>query len=459
LQHIVLFIFISVTSLFASFNEYDYHTKDIEILKSFDIDESFLSDKGFIKVQNSLETHRKDIFIKRLDNAYMLIPMLKQKIKEADIPESFLYLAMAESNFLLKAYSRKRASGLWQFMPRTGKRYGLDINLYVDERRDMMKSTDAAITYLKRLHTYYDKWYLAILSYNCGEGRVAEAILRSSIDKYINENPTRKNSYEVKYLKNYLKKVRKGRVYISSVLDKTEKMLGVDVELSDLMRVQKKVRRQYLPRESRHYIRKIVAYATMANRVNYMTEEESDHLLNHASVTPITSVTIKGGVHLSYIADAAQMNLDELSYLNGHLNYALTPTYSKEYQVYLPYEKLATFKENYDPSTIQNRYVIHKVSKGDNLGYIGRKYGINYKIIKSYNNLRSDMLSLNQKLIIPILNDNEVAVYKTKSYIVKSGDTVSSISRKYQTTVNQIVKDNNLESDGSIKIGDTLVIN
>ena len=459
MNRIITIAFFSFSLLFSSIGTYDNAQKELEILRSFDIDASFLTDKGYIKVKNALQTTRKDIFIKRIDNAHLVIPILKQRIKESGIPSSFLYLAMAESNFLLKAYSKKRASGLWQFMPYTGRRYGLDMNIYVDERRDILKSTDAAITYLKKLHNYYDKWYLAILSYNCGEGRVAEAILRSSIDKYISQDSSRKKSYKVKYLKNYLKKLRKGRVYISSVLEKTEQMLGVEVELSDLLKVQKKIRRQYVPQESRDYLRKIVAYATMANSVGYMVDEESNYLLNHATTMPITSVRIKGGVHLSYISNAIQMDLSELKSINGHLKYALTPTYSKEYNIYIPYDKLALFKENYDPTKVKNRYVIHRVTSGDNLGYIGKRYGINYKIIKSYNNLKSNMLSLNQKLIIPILKDSEVAVYKTKSYIVKSGDTVSSISRKYRTSIGQIVKDNNLSSGGRIKIGDRLVIN
>ena len=450
---IVLAIFVS--SIFALNEEYQFDATEIQILKSFDIDESFLSDPILDKMKSSLETHQKERFLERLNNANILIPLLKDKINEAGIPSAFLYLAMAESNFSLKAYSNKRAVGLWQFMPQTAKRYNLTVDLYVDERRDILKSTDAAIAYLKGLYEYYDKWYLAILSYNCGEGRVMEGIIRASIDKYIAQHPTKKNSNEVKRLRNTLAQVKKGRVYIKSALQEVEK-LDIDIELSDLLKVQKNVKRQYLPKESRYYIRKIVAYASMANKYQYLNNGDSSYILNRGHASPLITVPLSGGVHLGEIASFIGMPLKELMEYNRHLNYKLTPTYAKEYNIYIPYDRLAFFKESYKEGNSDKKYLIHKVAKGDNLGFIGKKYGIDYKIIKSYNNLTTNMLSLNQKLIIPIF----VGKSGQKSiHTVRRGDTIGSISKQYQTTIDRLVRDNSLSNNGLIKIGDKLVIN
>ncbi|MBW3672008.1 MAG: lytic transglycosylase domain-containing protein [Acidobacteria bacterium] len=99
-------------------------------------------------------------------------PMIRQKLAERGMPQDLVYLAMIESGFQPKAYSVAHASGIWQFIPETGQRYGLEINRAVDERNDPEKATDAALSYLSDLHERFDSWYLAAASYNTGENRV-----------------------------------------------------------------------------------------------------------------------------------------------------------------------------------------------------------------------------------------------------------------------------------------------
>jgi len=98
--------------------------------------------------------------------------LIYAKLKEHQIPEDLIYLALVESGFKVKAYSRAKASGLWQFIPETGKRYGLDVNYWVDMRRNPELATNAAIGYLKRLNNEFNDWLLAMAAYNCGESRV-----------------------------------------------------------------------------------------------------------------------------------------------------------------------------------------------------------------------------------------------------------------------------------------------
>ena len=99
-------------------------------------------------------------------------PMIREKLAARNMPQDLVYLAMIESGFQPKAYSPAHASGIWQFIPETGKRYGLEINRAVDERNDPEKATDAALSYLSDLHERFDSWYLAAASYNTGENRV-----------------------------------------------------------------------------------------------------------------------------------------------------------------------------------------------------------------------------------------------------------------------------------------------
>jgi len=309
-------------------------------------------------------------------------------------------MAMAESNFTPDAYSKSKASGMWQFMPYTAKKFGLKINKYMDERRDPIKSTIAAIKYLKYLHKIFGKWYLVALAYNCGEGRVLRAKRRAKTDN-----------------------------------------------LEILLNPKKK----YLPRESRTYIRKILMMQNMANSPDFILENNSAYLLNQGSAETFSKVFVRQGTSLSSVASSIGISLKGLKAYNPQLRYYFVPPKIGKYHIYIPYNKQIAFKQNFNPKKSKGRFFAYRVKKGDSLHKIAKKYRISYRVLREFNHLKSNLLHVKQSLIIPSIRP------PTISYIAKNGDTLGKISKKYKVAVNKIIRVNHKKST-TIKIGEKLVI-
>lgn len=186
IKKIILLISVTVC-LNASLVNTSFVYSDVKVLDELDIKSTYITDYLFQKEFQKRLKHTKDRYTEKLNNAYLFVPQIKNILKENNMPSAFLYLVMAESNFKLNAASHKSAKGLWQFIPQTAKHYGLETNSYIDERMDIIKSTKAAVVYLKRLHDMFGKWYLAAVAYNCGEGRVIEGLTRATIDMYCDD--------------------------------------------------------------------------------------------------------------------------------------------------------------------------------------------------------------------------------------------------------------------------------
>ena len=403
-----IFLLLAPLVLFANLNYAYNYNKEIQLLDAFDIEASFLLDPTVNKLKNSNKAiYKNKHFFRAMDDAFIYIPTIKSILAEYEIPPEFLYLAMAESNFSNRAYSRKRASGLWQFMPRTAKGFGLKIDDYVDERRDPIKSTKAAAKYLSHLHKRFGKWYLAAIAYNCGGGRLAKGIRKAGTDD------------------------------LKVLLD---------------------AKKAYIPRESRRYIRKIIALTLLGNDDRFLLNSEYGHLLNRASAYSMSTITLSSGESLKRVAKIIDIPLKTLKKLNRHLRYDFVPPYKKGYQVYIPYVKLAEFKQHYKKGNIKKIYKIHVVTNGDNLSYIGEKYRVPYKIIMDFNNLKHSRLKLKQKLIIPITTRVKPRKIDHRYYyLVKKGDTLESISRAHKVTIKNIQYHNRLRGT-KIKIGERLRI-
>ncbi len=350
------FVILALLSQFAfaffSFNENSYSnvSDEIKILKSLDIDTSFAQDKHYIKMKNEIDKLKTKYFLQILEQGQIFVPILRKMISESNIPDTFLYMAMVESKFKIKATSHKNAKGLWQFIPKTAKTIGLKQNRYIDERLDPIKSTQAAIKYLNYLHDRFQKWYLVAIAYNCGESRLARAIKRAKTDK-----------------------------------------------LSVLIDNQKK----YLPKESRDYIRKIIIMALLANNKDLVIKNGAEHLFNTAYNSTLIKVYAKGGMSLKKIAKAIGVSYKKLKEYNHHIKRGvLPPTYSK-YHIYIPSDRVVYFNANFsEPTYKAENMFIYRVKKGDNLSKISRKYNLKISTIKRLNNLNKDLLKIGDTLTL-----------------------------------------------------------
>ncbi|XOB60976.1 LysM peptidoglycan-binding domain-containing protein [Campylobacterota bacterium DY0563] len=463
----ILFVLLIFSAyLNATLTGSNFTQRDLQILEDLDINPSFITDYKLQEVYERLQNKTSlDHYIRKMEDASIFIPRIKEILREESIPDSFLYMAMAESNFTIDARSNARATGLWQFMYATGKRYGLNSNMYVDERMDLVKSTVAATKYLKALHKRFGKWYLAAIAYNCGEGRVVEALTRAILDLYVQKHPELKNSKKIKEYRKVVRDYQQRRVRFYSLRDVYREVQKYDIEpeLEYLLREQKNLGRQYLPRESRRYIRKIISLG-MINSKNFIKEYENSHLLNMGISKTIATVPVKGGLHLRNIAKVIDMSYSELLDLNKHIKQSIIPPSKNYYSINIPYDKLTLFNKN--SSLIEDtKYAIHVVRRGDTLYGISRKYKVPLKLIKTHNHLKTSRLSIKQKIVLPIPSDMLGKVDFTtfsdrkivKKYIVKNGDSLYSIAKKYKINVKKLMRDNKLKTT-LLKIGDSIVI-
>lgn len=437
-----LLIFLAVI-LFADV----FQNSNLAIFKSLDIESNFLDNPKFKKAYKHYYKYKQNYMYNIIDNGYMLIPILKNEIKNSHLPKELLTVAMAESYMNLKAYSKKRAVGLWQFMPGTAMRFGLRIDDYVDERRDFFKSTKAAIKYLSYLHNYFGKWYLAIMAYNAGEARIVEGVVRAKVDKICKSLGRKcKRSKKIKEYRQIIKNYQHygSRKYLE-LYKLYKKLENIDVSLSDLLRYQKRLSRQYIPKETRNYILKILSISLIYNNEHFIKLAQ-EKFANSILTSTYIPVIVPGGTSLFYVSKILHEPYEKLKEHNLQLKYSFTPPY--KYYIYIPANKLALFNMKFNPKN--RKYVfIYKVKKGDTLIKIAKKFGVKVSMIEAYNNV-GRYLHIGEKLFIP-LN------YSFIKYKVQKGDSILKIAKKFGVSYKKIMKINNLDSY-VIRIGQILKI-
>ncbi|MBX1885778.1 lytic transglycosylase domain-containing protein [Campylobacter peloridis] len=364
MKKVFLFFILIILCLNAKALQFtpEHYTQQAQILRNLDINPSYLSDMVFLEFkESSINIHSRTL-VDTMREFYKITPIIRKILEKENIPQEFLYLAIVESGLKTHSISKTKAVGVWQFMKPTAQTLGLRVDPYVDERKDLVKSTYAAIAYLKQLKEQFGKWYLAILAYNCGDGKLRQAIKKAKSDD------------------------------LKILLDPNEK---------------------YLPLETRVFIRKILTMAFLANNNDFLISQDSA-LLNYALSSEVKKIPIPASVSLKDIAKIAKMPYSEFKRYNPHFNYDFTPPDKKDYYMYIPLNKSVAFEAALANAKLAKvdttiPYTkIYIVKQGDSLYTIARKHKISVESIKEYNKIKGNLININQKLVLKIKeNKNE----------------------------------------------------
>ena len=327
----------------------------------------------------------------------IILPILETN----DLPEELIVVSMIESGFDPKAVSRATAVGLWQFMYLTGKQYGLERTWYVDERQDIIKSTEAAARYFKDLYREFEDWYLVLAAYNAGPGRVNRAV----------------NLHET----------------------------------SDYWQLYS------LPKDTKNYIPYFLSSAIILK-----DPEKYGFKIPKAKSFKYDEVVIKKSADLSVIAKSAGTKTSTIKYLNPELRQSATPA-NEDYILRVPYGAKDKFYNSFNALPETERFatqkVEHRVKKGENLTTIASKYRVLISDLMTINNLKNDRLSIGQRLKIPVKGGIYSNYPEKITYTVKKGDTLGAIAEKYNTRASEIRKWNKMSSNNSlINIGQKLIL-
>ncbi len=381
----VVLILLSLTLHGVGFDLKD--RKKIEVLSHFDIPASFLSDPYLhdIYAQKRRECQLNG-FADSPENAEVFIPMLSSLIAQSDLPKEFLFVALAESRLEVDAFSHRGAAGLWQFMEKTGRLHGLAVNQFVDERRDHIKSTRAAIAYLSTLKKQFGKWYLALIAYNCGEGRLQKAIRKAGT--------------------------------------------------TDL-RILADPKRALIPAESRNYIRKVVALALLSTDEVFLSEIQYDLLLSSEHENPIATVYLPEGEKIDRIAAVLEMPKKNLLRLNTHLKKGVTPPNRQSYPIYIPQSKLADFREKFRTRELKGYFVMHRIKSGETLSQVAKRYNVPKSSIMAENMIGTEEeIGSRRNVKIPI--NKPYLKSSPPLHTARSGETLASVAAMYNMTIDQI---------------------
>ncbi len=410
------------------------NNRNLRVLETLNIEDSFIKNSKLQSIYKFYLNRKKEYFLNALENGYNYLPLIKKTIIFSKVPRELVSVAMAESYLSTSAKSHKHAVGLWQFMKKTARRYGLKINEYVDERKDPVKSTKAAVAYLSYLHKFFGKWYLAIIAYNAGEARIVEAVVRAKVDKLCKQMGRRcKKSKKIKRYRKIIKEYQRKGKYAFGALYKLYKRLSyVDISLGELLRYQKGLKRQYIPKETRKYILKIIAMSFLFNSDDFIKYSDA-YLLNSGVVSDLKRVDVPPGTSVYYVSKILGIPYKRLREYNLHLNYSFTPPY--KYYIYIPYNKLAVFKLKFHP---KHYFMVYKVKKGDTLLKIAHRFDTKVKIIKDFNKL-GKFLHIGEKIVIPL---NSIYV----KYKVKKGDSLRKIAREFGVDYKKIMSVNELKT-------------
>lgn len=337
--------------------------------------------------------------------------IMKKVLRDNGLPEDLFYIALIESGFTSSAISHSMAVGYWQFIRGTGKKFGLEINKFIDERRDPVLATQAAADYFRGLYDEFGSWYLAMASYNVGEGRVRKEVAR---------NKTR-DFWEL-------------------------------------------ARKRRLPKETMNYVPKFIAARIIAKdpekfgftELDYLPPIEFDHIDSTKSVD------------LRAFAEKLNYNYEDLKALNPKYKGEIAPLRGEKISIRIPpgMMDIARIALN-DSLTDKTEFVAdsdttsYKVRKGDTLRSIARKFRTSVAYLRDLNDLpRRAKLRPNSIVYVPDRTPSKSSALEAlkksegvERHVVKSGETLASIAKKYSVSVHKLRSLNRIRKGQGIRVG------
>ncbi len=342
-------------------------------------------------------------------------PMIRARMRAANLPEDLTYIALIESGYDQHAYSRAAAVGMWQFMTTTARGVGLRVDWWVDERRDPVRSTDAAIKFLGQLRHQFGSMYLAAAAYNGGPGRVSRGLTRFA--------------------------------------DELEGSEGDD-------RFFALAEQQYLHSETKDYVPKLIAAALVA-------KDPARYGLSVEQLPPFEYDSVRVGAHtsLAAVARAVGATREQILDLNGHVLRGVTPP-SDSFTVRVPLGAAAGFDSVFAATAEAERQPFTRVSSksGETRAALARRHGIQVAQLDRYNPglraVKGGALAAGQTILIPSADvlafaldipDPNLERYGTttrggrRTHVVKRGESLGLIARRYRTTANALMRANGLK--------------
>lgn len=336
------------------------------------------------------------------------IPLMRKIIAQYGLPSDIVYLPLIESGFNPKAYSYAHASGVWQFIPSTGRRYNLHRSWWRDERRDFVKSTHAACKYLKYLYGMFESWPLALAAYNGGEGRVSRQIKRQ--------------------------------------------------KTKDFWRLR-------LRRQTRNYVPLYMAATLIAKE----PERFGFAGIDYDPPVEFDVVTTSKSLDLKTIARHLKISSNELKDLNHELLRGVTPPGEDNYELRVPAGYGPKFAAVYSelPRSSRAQWTRHRVSRGESISTIARRYGVSQRAVVEANKLRSrHRIYVGQVLTIPVPSTYssqwskgaQRTVSPAGKYFVRPGETLWELAREFSTTISALRRANGMRPGDPLIAGEWIKI-
>ncbi|MDD5757629.1 MAG: LysM peptidoglycan-binding domain-containing protein [Desulfobulbaceae bacterium] len=364
------------------------------------------------------QNQQRKVFSNWLARSGRYVPMMRQQLAEAGLPQDLVYLSMIESGFKPNAYSTASAVGLWQFMQPTAKRFGLEVSPYIDERRDPVLSTKAAIEYLSALYSQFGSWNMAIAAYNAGEGKISKGLQKYDC----------KNFWDL-------------------------------------------AEEDYLALETKRYVPQLIAAIIIAKSPKEFGFDD----IQYEQPLQYEIAKVPGRTALAAVAVAAGTELDVVYDLNRQLSKKEVPSVFGSYELKVPLGKANLVTANLPRvhSTESTQFKDHVIGKRDSINRICSKYGISKFTLLKANNLRKAKLVPGNILRIPY-QTTQYALLSEKEFIqlaksskkpddvilhkVKSGETLSQIALRYNLSAKDIVYWNDLKSQHQLRVGQQLTL-